>query len=113
MDKVCCASQENAAGESPRKVRERAAKGLFLGEGILDNPHIGVTLGTYWDDGKENGNYYLRFRGLGFRVWGLGLRACDLGLGFRVQAALLYRPTPPFGSPPAVIKAFSGILRPS
>ena len=27
-------------------------------------------LGLYWDDGKENGKYYL-----GFRVWGLGLRA--------------------------------------
>ena len=40
LDKVCCASQENAAGESPRKVRERAAKGLFVGERILDNPHI-------------------------------------------------------------------------
>ena len=26
-------------------------------------------LGFYWDNGKENGNYYL-----GFRAWGLGFR---------------------------------------
>ena len=46
----CCASQENAAGESPRKVRERAAKGLLLGEGILDNPHVVESLHSlgYW-----------------------------------------------------------------
>ena len=25
-----------------------------------------VILGLYWDNGKENGNYYL-----GFRVWGI------------------------------------------
>ena len=24
---------------------------------------IGVISGIYWDNGKENGNYYLRFRG--------------------------------------------------
>ena len=28
--------------------------------------YIGVILGLYRDNGKENGNYYL-----GFRVWGL------------------------------------------
>ena len=32
---------------------------------------IGVILGIYWDNGKENGNYYLGFMGLGSRVSGL------------------------------------------
>ena len=27
--------------------------------------YIGLTLGLYRDNGKENGNYYLGFRGLG------------------------------------------------
>ena len=34
----------NAAGESSRKVRERAAKGLLLGQEILDNPHLDAVL---------------------------------------------------------------------
>ena len=37
----------------------------------LANPGLGafgVTLGLYRDNGKENGNYYNGFRGLGFRV---------------------------------------------
>ena len=34
--------------------------------------NIRVTLGLYWDNGKQNGNYYIRF--LGFRVLGLGFR---------------------------------------
>ena len=42
-------------------------------------------VGLYWDIGKENGNYYLGFRGLGFRFWSLG--SWDLqgfgGLEFR------------------------------
>ena len=36
FDEACCTSLENAVGESPRKVNERAAKGLFSGRGILD-----------------------------------------------------------------------------
>ena len=36
--------------------------------------------GLYWDDGKENGNYYLGFRGQGFRFWGLGFSVEALGL---------------------------------
>ena len=32
-------------------------------------------MGLYEDSGKENGNYFIGFLGLGFR---------DLGLGFRV-----------------------------
>ena len=35
---------------------------------------IGVILGIYWDDRKENGNYDLKFQGLGLRAWGLGFR---------------------------------------
>ena len=30
------------------KARERAAKGLFLGEGILDNPHLAVLVNPYF-----------------------------------------------------------------
>ena len=30
---------------------------------------IGVMYGLYWDDGKDNGNYYLGFRVLGFRAY--------------------------------------------
>ena len=42
-----------------------------------ERPEAGC-LGEYWDNGKENGNYYL-----GFRVWGLGLRVWGVA-GFRV-----------------------------
>ena len=31
----------------------------------LGAPYIGIIQGMYWDNGKENGNYYW---GLGFRV---------------------------------------------
>ena len=31
------------------KARERAAKGLFLGEGILDNPHIALSVTSIID----------------------------------------------------------------
>ena len=42
--------------------------------------YLGIILGLYWGNGKENGNYH--FRGLGLR--GLGLRV--QGFGFMVQA---------------------------
>ena len=48
---------------------DRRLKGLgFLG--------LGYILGLCNDNGKENGNYYLRFRvwGLGFRFWGFAFR---------------------------------------
>ena len=35
--------------------------------GIWDG-NLGVIMGLYWDNGKENGNYNLRFRDLGFWV---------------------------------------------
>ena len=40
---------------------------------VLVRGSIGIILGIYWDNGKENGNYY--------RVWGLGLRVLGFGLG--------------------------------
>ena len=33
--------------------------------------------GNPGNNGKQNGNYYLRCRV--YRVWGLGFRVCDLG----------------------------------
>ena len=44
---------------------------------------LGYILGFYWDNGKENGNYYLGFIVLGFRVSGLGFR---VWAGLRRQA---------------------------
>ena len=29
---------------------------------------MGLYWGTYWDNGKQNGNYYLGFKGLGLTV---------------------------------------------
>ena len=43
----------------------------------------GVLLGVYWDNGKDNGNYYNGlYWGLGFRVQGLRIEVW--GSGFRV-----------------------------
>ena len=60
------------------RVQGLGFQGLYRG-------YIGLTLGLYRDNGKENGNYYLGFRG--FRVQGLGFRV--RGLGF--QAITLRR----------------------
>ena len=53
---------------------------VLAGRGVIYKGHIGVI----WDNGKENGNYYLRFRVWGlrvyaFRVSGSGYRVCDDG----------------------------------
>ena len=41
-------------------------------------------MGFYWDNGKENGNYYLGLRVWGFRVRVyVGFGVSGLGLGFR------------------------------
>ena len=57
---------------------------MFRGKGFRVGGlgFIGDMLGKYWDNGKDNGNYYLRFRVAGFRVWGLGFG----GVGFGVWA---------------------------
>ena len=66
----------------PRDLRQRATRVLLewlqlrvrgLGVMGLVRGSIGIILAIYWDNGKENGNYY--------RVWGLGLRVLGVGLG--------------------------------
>ena len=66
----------------------RSIPGPSLGWGF----RFRVILGLYWDNGKENENYYLGFRNLGFRAAGLRFtvakisRICSIvvGLGFEV-----------------------------
>ena len=46
----------------------------------------------YWDNGKENGNYYVGFRGILFTYWDNAEKhgIYYLGLGFRVSQCYRY-----------------------
>ena len=41
---------------------------IYIYMGFIGEIHIGVIFGTYWDNGKEKGNYHFGFRVLGFAV---------------------------------------------
>ena len=45
-------------------------KGVILGIpiGAMKGDTRSLDYSSYWDDGKENGSYYLGFQGLGFTV---------------------------------------------
>ena len=42
--------------------------------------YIGIILGRYWDNGKSNGNYYLK-------VWGFSWIQDGFGGKFRIQGS--------------------------
>ena len=62
---------------------------------------IGYILGLYWDNGKENGNYWKQ--GWGFMAWSCGLKASGVGARSRASTfawpkRLADGPNPPIGA---------------